>query len=494
MDIQSTCIAWGRALPKRLAELADVLNCPIPLSWSNIDVRGICLDTRNLTPGDLFVAIPGADRDGSDYARAAVDLGAVAVVSERELDLSCPVLTVRSARRALAQLSDAFYDHPTRQLFTVGVTGTNGKTTVCHMAADLIGREETLLLSTVRNVGLGMSDLTTLTSTLTQQLAHDAVQQGLSNLVLEASSAGIAQDRVHAIDFDACVFTNLSAEHQHYHDGLVPYRKAKIKLFETLKPDAWAILNADDPLAPLFADATPARVRTFGEAHGADLQLVSCYQETRSSHMSVVDRAGSEAHIHLHLPGPHNVSNALAALSVGLAKGLPLDVLVPRLECLTPIPGRSEYYRRKDGLTAVVDFAHNASSLQAMIRLLRSEYSKVIVVFGCPGDGEHAKRVDMGRVCAHMADSVILTSDNPKDEDPFAIAKAIQSGMGDRPSFALFEPDRGQAIQAALAQAQAGDVVLLAGKGHETIQLVRSRRLPYSDGAVLRDLGFRLEI
>ena len=288
-----------RVLQKSLAELAGALELQIQSSWQHIEVGGICQDTRRLVPGDLFVAISGQDRNGNDFVHDALERGAVAVVSEQGLELPVPVLVVGSARMALGKISDAFYDHPTQKLFTVGVTGTNGKTTVCHLTADLLGREETKLLSTVRNVGLGMSDLTTLPSLMTQWLAYEAVNHGLQNFVLEASSAGIAQDRVHAIDFDACVFTNLSTEHSHHHEGAIPYQRAKLKLFEGLKPDAWAILNADDPLCATFAATTPARVRTYGRTQGADLRLMDCHEGPRSSGFAVIDRAGGSVSMHL---------------------------------------------------------------------------------------------------------------------------------------------------------------------------------------------------
>jgi len=369
-------------LAKSLAELASSLGSQPQRAWAQIEVQGICEDTRRIRPGDLFVAIPGHDRDGSDFITQAIERGAVAVLSEDSVDLLVPALKAKCARTALAQLSAVLYDHPTRELFTVGVTGTNGKTTACHWAANLLGRSETLLLSTVRNPALGISGLTTPPSSIIQQLARNALDDGVHNLILEASSAGIEQDRVSEVDFDACVFTNFSPEHVSHHGGLAAYRSAKMKLFESLKPKAWAILNADDALHTSIAAATPARVLSYGIDAGADLRADDIRIGARSSRFTVVVRDEEAETVCVPLPGKHHISNALAAIGVGVVKGIPLALIVKRLAQAEPIPGRAEYYRRADGLVAVIDFAHNPSSLEAILQSLQSVYSRVTVLFG----------------------------------------------------------------------------------------------------------------
>ena len=477
-------------MAKSLAELASALGTqPLP-AWGCIEIKGICEDTRRLSPGDLFVAIPGHDRDGSDFMAQAVERGAAAVLSEQSIRLSVPVLKSECARTALAQLSAVFYDHPTRELFTVGVTGTNGKTTTCHWTADLLGRSETMLLSTVRNTSLGLSGLTTPPSSIIQRLARGAVEDGAHHLILEASSAGIAQDRVRAVDFNACVFTNFSPEHLSHHNGLAAYRDAKLKLFEGLKPEAWAILNADDALHAAIATATPARVLTYGLDTEADVRAHDIHIGAQGSRFTVVVAQEQAETVFLPLPGKHHISNALAAIGVGVVKGITLPLIAKRLTKAEPIPGRTEVFRRADGLVAVIDFAHNPSSLEAILKSLRSAYSRIIALFGCPGDGEHEKRVAMGVVSSRWADAIVLTSDNPKNDDPLAIASEIQTGIGDSPVPVTISLDRKQAIHLALSLAKAGDVVLLAGKGHETEQLIENKRVPFSDAEVLRELGF----
>jgi len=490
MATLSTFTVWGRILAKSLAELASALGSQPQPAWAWIEIGGICEDTRRLRPGDLFVAIPGYDRDGSDFMARAIERGAVAVLSEQSVELAVPVLKAKCARTALAQLSAVFYDHPTRELFTVGVTGTNGKTTTCHWSAELLGRSQTLLLSTVRNPALGISGLTTPPSSIIQHLARGAVEDGTHNMILEASSAGIAQDRVSAIDFDACVFTNFSPEHLSHHNGLAAYRNAKLKLFEGLKPEAWAILNADDALHAAIAKATSARVLTYGLDAEADVRADDIHFGAQGSRFTVVVHGQEPEAISLPLPGKHHISNALAAISVGVVKGITVPLIAKRLAQVEPIPGRDEVFRRADGLVAVIDFAHNPSSLEAVLKSLRSGYSRIIALFGCPGDGEHEKRVAMGEVGGRWADAIVLTSDNPKNEDPLAIAREIQIGIGDSLVPVTISLDRKQAIQLALSLAKAGDVVLLAGKGHETEQLIEDKRVPFSDAEALRELGF----
>lgn len=477
-------------MAKSLAELASVLGLHPPPDWAQIEVRGICEDTRRLVAGDLFAAIPGHDQDGSAFIAQALKRGAVAVLSEQSINPAVPVLKVECAREALAQIAAAFYDHPTHDLFTVGVTGTNGKTTVCHWTADVLGRGETLLLSTVQNPISGISGLTTPPSSIIHRQARSALDDGALNLILEASSAGIAQDRIGAIDFDVCVFTNLTLEHMRHHNGLAAYRSAKLKLFETLKPKAWAIINADDPIHEVFATATPARVLTYGLDSEADVRAEDIQLDIRSSRFTAIVRGEKNESVFLPIPGKYNISNALAAIGVGVAAGIPLSLLSKRLTGAGPIPGRTKFFRRADGLIAVVDFAHNPASLEAVLRFLRRKYSRIIVLFGCPGDGEVEKREAMGKVSVRWADAVVLTSDNPRNENPRVIAEDIQMGMGSSSVPVTVVLDRKQAIQVALDQAEVGDVVLLAGKGHETEQLIGDERVLHSDTAILSELGF----
>ncbi len=494
MATPSTFTAWENPLAKSLTKLANALLIPSQPGWANIPVAGICEDTRRLRAGELFVAIPGHDQDGSQYVENAANRGACAVLAERPVKADIPVLIYPQSRIALALLSAAFNDHPTRELFTVGVTGTNGKTTVCHWIAEILGNTCSRTVSTVTNQATNVRGLTTPPSPMIQSMARQAVAAGIRHLVLEASSAGIEQERLHGIDFDVCVFTNLSLEHTRHHRGPSAYQRAKIKLFESLKPEAWAIVNADDPMAERLLAATPAQILQYGCRDHGDVQASAIGLARRQSQFTVHAPGYPPMAVSLPIAGRHNISNALAAVGVGLVAGIALCDIVTRLEHADPIPGRSAFFSREDGLMAVVDFAHNGASLEALLSTLRPHFGRLIVVFGCPGDGETEKRADMGRAGAQWADRLILTSDNPKFETARAIADEIETGIPQSSLIPVdFVSDRAQAIGTAIDQAHAGDLIVLAGKGHEDEQLIGGKRYPYSDAQVLRQRGFAPE-
>ena len=491
MGTQSTSIAWERTLAKTVAELAAALNItPVHKEWTTVTVDRICTDSREAAPGDLFVGIPGTHRDGAEYAWQATQRGAIAVMAERDIPLPIPVLRVPCARQGLARASAAFYGYPTRTLFTVGVTGTNGKTTTCHWIADILGSDCTALSSTVSNAATDATSLTTPPSPVVQRMARNAADGGGRHFVVEASSAGIAQHRVDDVDFDVAVFTNFSPEHLRYHHGLDAYRRAKLSLFESLKTDAWAVLNADDPLSATIARITPARVLTYGRSRDADLKASDVREDATGYRFAITEGKDASRGAALRWIGPYNVSNAMAAIAVGRVSGLPLHEAVDRLATVQSVPGRGQAFHRGDGVTVIVDFAHNAASLEALLRFLRGRYERILAVYGCPGDGEHEKRRAMGAISERLCDRIILTSDNPKHESPRAIAEEIRSGVvGGRVPVSIVLR-RKDAIEQAVKEATPRDVVLLAGKGHEAVQLVGDRRMPFSDAGVLETLGF----
>ena len=471
-----------------LGDLATCIGLPSPDSWHSVGITGVTDDSRDAQPGWLFAAISGAQHDGADFVEDAQRRGAAAVICERPCDANVPVLVVPDSRAALAAVVAEIYGHPTRSLFTSGVTGTNGTTTVCHIAAHLLGTN-TSVIGTVANENRGLRAITTPKSTIVQSIARDALGAGRRNLVIEASSIGLAQHRLDAIDFDAAVFTNLSRDHHDFHGDREAYLTAKASLFRGLKPDAAAIVHAGDPAASTILDASTGRSLTFAVDCDADLVAQDVRLAGYAVHFRVASR-GERAEVLLPLPGRHNVENGLAAIGIGLAAGMSLDELAARARSVPGVPGRCQVFRRSDGVTAVVDFAHSPDALARMLAFLATAHRRIIAVFGCPGASDRGKRKQMGEIAGRLAGFTIITSDNPKYEDPGAIADEIAVGIvraGGRYERVL---DRAKAMDVAVANARPEDVVLVAGKGHETYQIVEDCFEAYSDEAVLRELGF----
>ena len=475
---------------RTLADLAASVGWPCHPGWDRIPVSGLSEDSRSLAPGGLFVAIRGTADDGARYLEDAVTRGAVAVVSEGPPPggLPVPAIRVPDARRALALLSDAFYGHPTRDLFTIGVTGTNGKTTVCHLISHLLGSNQTEIIGTVMNAGHGLAGLTTPPPPAVHRIARSAVDRGCRHLVLEASSIGLAQHRLDAVAFDVGVFTNLTHDHLDLHGSMEAYFEAKCSLFRALPSDAHAIVPANSPWTSRLLAETDARPVTYGLGQ-ADVAAIDVSLGERGSRFRLQTHDGA-FDVNLRLPGAHNVENALAASAVALSAGhRPAEVAADLCDA-PPIPGRFEQFHRKDGRAAVVDFAHSPDALERILRTVRTGHQSVIAVFGCPGESDREKRPAMGEISGRLADVTILTADNPKREDLDEILDAIESGLA--PTGARMEriPDRAKAIERAAALAGPQDVILVAGKGHEAYQIVGEDRIPYSDVAVLRSLGF----
>ncbi len=475
---------------KSLAELAGGIGAAPAPGWESIEITGIVHDSRRIAPGDLFVAVPGFVVDGHDYIDDAVSRGAAAVVCERAVGtaIPVPVIPVPNSRIALARLSAAFFGEPTRGLFTVGVTGTNGKTTVCHLSAHILGEEKTGLLSTVALEERGMHAVTTPEPPFIHRFAREAADSGRENLVLEVSSAGLALHRTDGVDFDVAVFTNLTHDHFDFHPDWDAYLHAKLRLFQGLKPEAAALVNLDDPASDRFIAATRARVVTYAIHRAADLRALGIEYGLRGTSFTLQAAEGA-VKVRIKLPAEHNVYNALAAAGVGLARGLKLEEIVEALRTARPVEGRHQTFRAVTGATVIVDFAHSPDSLERMLRFLRPRYRRVICVFGCGGGSDRAKRPVMGRISGELADLTILTTDNPKDESPERIIDEIESGIRKTDGRHERIVDRREAIRRAIELSAPGDAVLIAGKGHEPYQIIGHEFVPYSDAGFLQEEG-----
>lgn len=470
-------------------------------------VAGVTDDSRAVHPGTLFVAIRGHTHDGHRFVGAALAAGAAAAVVERvpEDCAKAPLVVVPDTRRALPWLAAAFYGFPARSLRVIGVTGTDGKTTTCHMVATLLEHagERAGLLSTV---GARIGDQLTETGLHTTTPGPVAVQallaamrdSGCRYAILETTSHALAQRRTEACEYDLAVLTNVTPEHLDYHGTLDAYRATKARLFAALdsyrKPGQpkVAVLNADDPAGARFRVAARAAdvVLTYALDAPADVR-VKTIEAVPGAHVITVDLCGQALALRLPLPGRHNVANALAALAVGQALGIAPAAMAEALASFAGVPGRWERIDAGQPFQVIVDFAHTPNALRALLASLRAETpGRLIVVFGCAGERDRLKRPEMGRIAATLADLIVLTSEDPRREDPDAIIAAIAAGCesaGAREGVRYWRVmDRAQALRFAIDLAAPGDTVVATGKGHEASLCIGSTEHPWDERAILQ--------
>lgn len=453
-------------------------------------IRGVAHDSRKVQPGDLFVAWVGMESDGHQFAPDAARAGAVALVVEGQLPaLDLPQLVVTDGRRAAAIAADLFYGSPWSRMTLVAVTGTNGKTTTVAIARHLLGAlGPSASLGTLGLVGPdgrvrpGTEELTTPGPVEFSRWLAELADQGVVAVALEASSHALAQHRVDGARFDVAVYTNLSRDHLDYHGSFEAYFAAKARLVELLKAEAVLVVNAEDP-AWARLPTGGRRVLRFSTDGRGDVHAAGV--EAREGGTAFVLHAGPEAvDVSLPLVGRYNVENAVAAASAALACGVPLREIAPRLASVEQVPGRLE--RVSDEPCPVfIDFAHTPAALERALGALRPlARGRLIVVFGAGGDRDRGKRPEMGRVVSRLADLAIVTSDNPRTEDPDRIIDDILLGI----EGARYQriKDRRAAIGRALELARPGDVVLLAGKGHERYQILGRHKVPFDEREIVR--------
>jgi UDP-N-acetylmuramoyl-L-alanyl-D-glutamate--2,6-diaminopimelate ligase len=456
-----------------------------------VDVTDLAYDARQVTPGALFVCVPGLKADGHDFAPQAVANGAAALIVERELDLAVPQLVVADAREAMALAADAFFDYPTRELEVAGVTGTNGKTTTAFLLFAILaaGGRRPGLLGTIENRVGGerrAAVRTTSEAIDVQRLLREMLDAGDRSAAMEATSHGSALKRLLGIRFAVLVFTNLSQDHLDFHGTLEGYFDAKRQLFTQEDVDGRrppAVVNVGDAHGRRLAE----ELRELGEepitfelADAQDLEL------TAGGARFTVDGIA----IDTKLRGRFNVENVLGAVRAAGVLGIEPDAIARGIEHVTGVPGRFEAVDEGQPFTVLVDYAHTPEALENVLTEGREiTAGRLICVFGCGGDRDRSKRPLMGDVVARLADTPIVTSDNPRSEDPRAIIDEIVGGMSGQPEV---EPDRQKAIASALERAGEGDVVVIAGKGHEQGQEFADRVLPFDDREVARETLRRL--
>jgi UDP-N-acetylmuramoyl-L-alanyl-D-glutamate--2,6-diaminopimelate ligase len=456
----------------------------------NLEAAGITSDSRSVKPGFLFVAVPGEDLDGHQFIPDAISAGAVAIVGERKprrwSAKNVPFIPVTDSRNALGQLGAAFYQYPSKSVSVCGITGTKGKTTtawILHSIFQATGRRAGLFGTVLNRIGEQILPSINTTPGALEIVQHlrDLADRGGSHAVMEVSSHGIAQNRTSGIDFACGVFTNITPEHLDYHGTFKQYLKTKRRFFEELPSDAVAVLPREDEHAEDFAAHTDARISFYSGQAQDGVESVQ------------LDADGMSFLWHGHVMrtgiwGEHNFANVLAAITAADAMGIEPPAIGLGLERAVAPPGRLEEIDNDLGCRIYVDYAHTDSALRAVLLGLRPiTPGRIITVFGCGGDRDRLKRPRMGRIAEELSDKVVLTSDNPRSEEPSQILDEIAGGM-DRPFAAAMIVDRRDAIALALRMSKPGDAVLIAGKGHEAYQEVLGKRIDFDDRNVAREL------
>ncbi len=462
------------------------------------EITGLTDDSRRVSPGGLFVAVKGTQSDGHRFLAQAVAAGAGAIVVEtgrvsRETlaSIGVPVIQVGDSRRALGLLASRFYGDPSRRLKMIGVTGTNGKTTTTYLCKAILEAACTRagVIGTVAYL-FGeervVATHTTPGALELQGLLRKMVDAGMQAVVMEVSSHALALDRAAGCQFGTAVFTNLTQDHLDFHADMEDYFRAKLRLFTELAAGARAIVNGDDPYSGRVVEATRARVWTYAIDRPADLRAADVQISLNGVRFTAHTPEGSVA-LRSPLVGRHNVHNILAAVGVGLAQGVPLEASAAGVAALKNVPGRFEQVDAGQPFTVIVDYAHTEDALYRLLTTAQSvRTGRIITVFGCGGDRDRGKRPKMGRVAARYSDVVVVTSDNPRTEDPDAIIREILPGVeaGLREAGHgryLIHADRRAAIAEAIRLARPGDLVLIAGKGHEDYQIIGKEKHPFDD-------------
>ena len=476
-----------------LADLIDGLDILYARGNLNVDIKGIAYDSRKVRKGYLFACIDGMKDDGHAYARQALDNGAAAFIAKKPLTLGSdvPVIVTENTRKALAYVSDRFFGHPSGRFSLIGVTGTKGKTTTCFMIRSILeeaGRKTGLIGTLGTRIGKRIlySERTTPESLDLQQLFAQMSDEGVQDVVMEVSSQGLALHRVKYCEFDTGVFSNLSRDHisPAEHASMDEYLDAKCLLFRYCKT---GLVNRDCRYADRVIAKAGCEILTYSIEGETDIKAANLVYLPGGVRFDMVS-PWYERNFSVNIPGRFNVYNALAAASVCGLAGMPGDAVARGLEKVQ-VPGRAEPVETGRDFSVIIDYAHTPDSLENILTTVRAfAMGRVICVFGCGGDRDRTKRPMMGAISGQYADYSVITSDNPRTEDPDAIIKDIEEGIKATSGGYTCITDRREAIRHAMASAAAGDVILLAGKGHETYQILKDRTIHFDEREVIREI------
>ncbi|HLX13540.1 MAG TPA: UDP-N-acetylmuramoyl-L-alanyl-D-glutamate--2,6-diaminopimelate ligase [Bacteroidota bacterium] len=465
-------------------------------------INSLRYDSRKVRRGDLFVALKGASMDGAKFINDAVHNGAMAVVMENDqampdsffMHVGVIKIVVPNARIALARLASTYYGHPSASLSMIGVTGTNGKTTTTHLIRQLLENNgtKTGLIGTIEYI-IGTERLpashTTPESVELQEVLAKMKQAGCSSAVMEVSSHALDQHRVAGIDYRTAVFTNLTQDHLDYHGTIDAYYRSKKMLFEQAKSTSWSVINIDDEYGVRLYGETSGNKLSYGISASADIHATDVRLSPNGSSFIIAHR-GVRIPIETPLLGRFNIFNAMAAYAAGVTLELPAEKMRETLKSAKAVPGRFEQIPSPAGWLAIIDYAHTPDALKKALTAIADvkgkEPGRIITVFGCGGNRDAKKRPMMGEIASEMSAVTIVTSDNPRHEDPQAIINDIMKGVR-AGAEVITEPDRSAAVRKALTMAKRGDVVLLAGKGHEDYQIIGDTKIHLSDRELVED-------
>ena len=464
------------------------------LGAGNPDIINIENHHRKVGYGDLFVCIQGEQMDSHLLVEDAINSGAVAIVAERPVQSSVPVVVVPDARKAMVLLTTTLYRNPTEKLTLIGVTGTNGKTTTTHLIDDIFRYhgEKTGLIGTLY-MKIGSSKRSTPNTTpdpvILQRAFREMVKERVNVAIMEVSSHALTQGRVDACDFDIAVFTNLSQDHLDFHGSMDKYLKAKSILFHSLgsgrrSEGKFAVLNIDDSSFSFLKDTLKVPFYSYGISPNADVRATEIHLGPRMTSFTIETKEMNRR-IEIPLVGMFNVYNALAAIATCYMASVPMLTIIEALEMAKAIPGRFELIQEDQDFTVIVDYAHTPDSLENVLKTIKPlPHKKLFIIIGCGGDRDRSKRPQMAQIACEYGSNVIFTSDNPRSEDPLMIIKDMEKGVKDQTYQVIVS--RRMAIEHAISQARQGDIVLIAGKGHETYQIINSKKIDFDDRIIAR--------
>jgi len=478
---------------KELIKSLDNINS-IP-ALEDFEVGGISCDSREVSDNFVFVAVRGSREDGNRFIEDAIERGAKAVVvqsSEFGVRSSgqVPFIKVKDARKALAKLAAEFYEHPSLKMKVVGVTGTNGKTTVSYLLEEMLkaAHRKAGVIGTInyrfkekrvpaKNTTPGPIEL--------ESLLGEMLRNGAGYCLMEVSSHALDQDRTEGIDFHSAIFTNLTQDHLDYHKTEEKYFKAKAKLFKGLSPKSFAVINNDDRFGRRIRELTRARIITYAIESDADIIARDIKFGFPNTEFKITS-GKQELDFKSRLLGRYNLYNILASVAWGREAGIDMSLVKSAIERFSFVPGRMERIDFAGDFSVFVDYAHTEDALKNALGALRAiSRKRIIVVFGCGGERDRAKRPKMGKIASELADHLVITSDNPRSEDPQEIIKDITRGI-EKSNYCVI-PERLQAIKKSLSLGKKGDIILVAGKGHEDYQVVKDRIIPFDDREVIKE-------